>query len=334
MDRAAVTLSAGEAQRLRLAALLGSGLTGVLYVLDEPTVGLHARDTKRLIEVLKKLRDLGNMVLVIEHDIEIMQATDYIVDFGPEAGKCGGEIVAAGTPDEIAACESSFTGRCHFSFNVPGGRCEKCEGSGEITITMHFLPDVQVKCPVCHGRRFRKSILEVQYKGFSISDILQMTIAEAAALFCDVPPIMNRLTVLQKVGLGYLSLGQSATTLSGGEAQRIKLAKELGKRTSGHTLYLLDEPTTGLHPHDVKKLVALLNELVELGNTVICVEHNLDVIAMSDWVIDFGPEGGDAGGEIIVQGTPETIAKTARSQTSACLGFILESQNFTKGCFP
>lgn len=172
---------------------------------------------------------------------------------------------------------------------IPGGRCEKCEGSGGLTITMHFLPDVQVKCPVCHGRRFQKSILEVQYKGFSISDILQMTIAEAAAVFCDVPPIMDRLTVLQKVGLGYLSLGQSATTLSGGEAQRIKLAKELGKRTCGHTLYLLDEPTTGLHPHDVKKLVTLLNELVGNGNTVICIEHSLDVIAMSDWVIDFGP---------------------------------------------
>lgn len=207
----------------------------------------------------------------------------------------------------------------HFSFNTPGGRCEKCEGSGELTITMHFLPDVQVKCPVCHGRRFQKSILEVQYKGFSISDILQMTIAEASAVFCDVPPIMDRLTVWQKVGLGYLSLGQSATTLSGGEAQRIKLAKELGKQPYGHTLYLLDEPTKGLHPHDVKKLVALLNELVANGNTVICVEHNLDVMAMSDWVIDFGPEGGDAGGEIMVQGTPETVARTARSQTGACL---------------
>ncbi len=460
MERAAVTLSAGEAQRLRLASLLGSGLTGVLYVLDEPTVGLHARDTKRLIEVLKKLRDLGNTVLVIEHDIEIIQAADYIVDFGPEAGKGGGEIVAAGTPDEIAACEYSDTGRClsgmdkiniptkrrtgngksisisnahkhnlkdidvdlplgmlvslagvsgsgkstllfdilgceaeiyfghskekpdhleisglenvsdiitidqspigrtsrsnaatytdvfsyirdlyasldeskkkkllpkHFSFNVPGGRCEKCEGSGELTISMHFLPDVQVKCPACHGRRYQKSILEVEYKGFSISDILQMTIAEAAAVFCDVPPILDRLSVLQKVGLGYLSLGQSATTLSGGEAQRIKLAKELGKRTSGYSLYLLDEPTTGLHPHDVKKLVALLNELVELGNTVICVEHNLDVIAMSDWVVDFGPEGGDAGGEIIVQGTPETVAKTARSQTGACLCALINA---------
>ncbi len=211
----------------------------------------------------------------------------------------------------------------HFSFNVPGGRCEKCEGSGELTIAMHFLPDVQVKCPVCRGRRFQKSILEVKYKRYSISDVLQLTIAEAANVFCDMPPIMDRLNVLQKVGLGYLSLGQSATTLSGGEAQRIKLAKELGKRTSGHTLYLLDEPTTGLHPHDVKKLVELLNELVGLGNTVICVEHNLDVIAMSDWVVDFGPEGGDAGGEIIVQGTPETVVKTARSKTGACLSAVM-----------
>lgn len=188
---------------------------------------------------------------------------------------------------------------------------------------MHFLPDVQVKCPVCRGRRFQKSILEVKYKRYSISDVLQLTIAEAANVFCDMPPIMDRLNVLQKVGLGYLSLGQSATTLSGGEAQRIKLAKELGKRTSGHTLYLLDEPTTGLHPHDVKRLVELLNELVVLGKTVICVEHNLDVIAMSDWVVDFGPEGGDAGGEIIVQGTPETVVKTARSKTGACLSAVM-----------
>ncbi len=458
MERAAVTLSAGEAQRLRLASLLGSGLTGVLYVLDEPTTGLHARDTKRLINVLKKLRDLGNTVLVIEHDMEMMQAADYIVDFGPEAGKGGGEIVVVGAPAEVAACESSLTGRYlsgadkiniplkrragngkyisignahkhnlknidvdlplgmlvsltgvsgsgkssllfdilgregeiyfghskeqsdhleisgwenvsdiitidqspigrtsrsnaatytdvfsyirdlyaslpeakkkklqpkHFSFNVAGGRCEKCEGNGELTIAMHFLPDVQVKCPVCHGQRFQKSILEVRYKGFSISDVLQMTITDAIAVFRDIEPIMDRLSVLQKVGLGYLSLGQSAATLSGGEAQRIKLAKELGKRANGHTLYLLDEPTTGLHPADVKKLIALLNELVDQGNTVITVEHNLDVIAMSDWMIDFGPEGGDAGGEIIAQGTPETVAKTARSQTGACLNTLM-----------
>lgn len=436
MERSAVTLSAGEAQRLRLASLLGSGLTGVLYVLDEPTTGLHARDTKRLIDVLKRLRDMGNTVLVIEHDIEIMRAADHIVDFGPEAGSGGGQIVTAGTLNEVTACELSYTGRflsggdkitipakrragsgthitvtnacehnlkgidvdlplgmlvsltgvsgsgkstllfdilgraaeihfdrskeepCdlnisgldhvndiitisqspigrtsrsnaatytdvfsyirdlyasldeakekklspkHFSFNVPGGRCEKCEGSGELTISMHFLPDVQVECPVCHGKRFQKQILEVRYKGFSISDVLEMTITEAVDVFCDVPMIIDRLIVLQKVGLGYLSLGQSATTLSGGEAQRIKLAKELGKRANGHTLYLLDEPTTGLHPHDVKKLMALLNELVEQNNTVICVEHNLDAIALSDWVIDFGPEGGDAGGEIIAR---------------------------------
>jgi len=457
MERAATTLSAGEAQRLRLASLLGSGLTGVLYVLDEPTTGLHARDTKKLIEVLKRLRDLGNTVLVIEHDVEVMQAADHIIDFGPGAGKSGGEIVAAGTPDEIATCEHSLTGRhisgldkinipCqrrtgngkrisiyeahkhnlknvnvdlplgmlvsltgvsgsgkstllfdvlgreteiyfnhtktmsdnvkidglknvnniitidqspigrttrsnsatytdiflyirdlyssldeskrkklqpkHFSFNVPGGRCEKCEGNGELTIAMHFLPDVQVRCPVCHGQRFQKSILEVKYKGFSISDVLQMTISDAINVFSDIQPIMDRLSVLQKVGLGYLSLGQSATTLSGGEAQRIKLAKELGKRIGGHTLYLLDEPTTGLHPHDVKKLIELLYELVDQGNTVITVEHNLDVIAMSDWIIDFGPEGGDAGGEIIAQGTPEDVAMIARSQTGAFLNSI------------
>ncbi|MDF2513748.1 MAG: excinuclease subunit [Herbinix sp.] len=459
MERTAITLSAGEAQRLRLASLLGSGLTGVLYVLDEPTTGLHARDTGRLLSVLKKLRDLGNTVLVIEHDIEVMRDADHIIDFGPGAGKNGGEIVVIGSPDEVAACEHSLTGRHlsgidkivipskkragnkkhisiyeanthnlkninvsfplgmlitltgvsgsgkstllfdvlgreaeihfghsqtipekinikglenvsdiitidqsaigrtsrsnaatytdiftyirdlyssleaakkrklqakHFSFNVPGGRCEKCEGNGELSISMHFLPDVLVKCPVCHGKRFQKQILEVKYKGFSISDVLQMTITDAVKVFCDVQPILDRLSVLEKVGLGYLSLGQSATTLSGGEAQRIKLAKELGKRTGGHTLYLLDEPTTGLHPHDVKKLIALLNELVDQGNTVITVEHNLDVIAISDWIIDFGPEGGNAGGEIIVQGTPEVVAEDIRSKTGVFLKEMLK----------
>ncbi len=460
MERAAVTLSAGEAQRLRLASLLGSGLTGVLYVLDEPTTGLHARDTQRMIEVLLRLRDLGNTVLVIEHDPEIMRAADHIVDFGPAAGRGGGEVVAAGTPAEIAGCEASCTGRFlsgterlhlparrrsgngqhifisgahkhnlknidvslplgmlisltgvsgsgkstllfdilareadiyfghsrekpehlqisglenvrdiitidqspigrtsrsnaatytdifadirdlfaslaeakkqkllpkHFSFNVPGGRCEKCEGSGELAISMHFLPDVRVRCPVCHGRRFQKPVLEVRYEGFSIADVLQMSIDEAAMAFQDVPPVMDRLAVLQKVGLGYLGLGQPATTLSGGEAQRVKLAKELGKRANGHTLYLLDEPTTGLHPHDVKKLAMLLGELVDNGNTVICVEHNLDVIAMSDWVIDFGPEGGDAGGEIIAQGKPETVAKAACTPTGHYLDNVLRT---------
>ena len=454
MERSAPSLSAGEAQRLRLASLLGSGLTGVLYVLDEPTTGLHARDTKKLIDVLKKLRDLGNTVLVIEHDVEVMKAADYIIDFGPGAGKNGGEIVTAGSPEEVAACRASLTGAYisgvdkvhipperragngkqisiygahkhnlknidvnlplgmlvsltgvsgsgkstllfdilgneadayfnlsktraddfkiegldnisnvitidqsaigrssrsnaatytdvftyirdlyasleeaksrnlqpgHFSFNVPGGRCEKCEGNGELTIAMHFLPDVQVKCPVCHGQRFQKNILAVKYKGFSIADVLNMTVSEALDVFSGYSPITDRLSVLQQVGLGYLGLGQSASTLSGGEAQRVKLAKELGKRTNGHTLYLLDEPTTGLHPHDVQKLISLFEQLVEQGNTVITVEHNLDVIAMSDWVIDFGPEGGNAGGKIIAQGTPEVVAKSPCSQTGLFL---------------
>lgn len=452
LDRSAPTLSPGEAQRLRLASILGSGLTGVLYVLDEPTTGLHARDTEKLINVLLKLRDLGNTVLVIEHDTEVMKKADHIIDFGPGAGKEGGTIVAAGSPLEIASVPDSLTGQYlfsipkmrsftrrsgngsnisifgakrnnlknvdvqfplgmlvsvtgvsgsgkstmlfdvlglaaqkhlksnsletasrttgleqiadvitidqtsigrssrsnpatytdvfshirdlyaglkdskknklqakHFSFNVSGGRCEKCEGQGELAISMHFLPDVQVKCPVCHGDRFQKNILEIKYKGYSISDVLNLSIAEAFVVFRDIEPIAEKLAVLNQVGLGYLGLGQSSATLSGGEAQRIKLSKELGKRTKGHTLYLLDEPTTGLHPHDVQKLMALLDELVDQGNTVMMVEHNLDAIAWSDWIIDFGAEGGDDGGRIIAQGTPEAISQNEASQTGAFL---------------
>lgn len=459
MERAAPTLSAGEAQRLRLASLLGSGLTGVLYVLDEPTTGLHARDTKRLIDVLIRLRNLDNTVLVIEHDVEMMRAADYIIDFGPGAGCNGGEVVAFGTPSEVGGCKESITarylsGECravppkvrragngknltiygacennlqnvdafiplgtlvsvtgvsgsgkstlvfdiidktakahfnqskepagnyhridgwegidgiitidqtpigrtprsnaatytdiftyvrslyaslpdakkngllpnHFSFNVAGGRCEKCEGAGELTIPMHFLPDVQVPCPVCRGKRFKKEILAHRYKGRSIADVLDMTIVEATELFNTVEPIADRLSVLNEVGLGYLKLGQPATTLSGGEAQRIKLAKELGKRGKNHTLYLMDEPSTGLHPHDVQKLTALFMRLVEQGNTVVVVEHNTDIIMMSDWVIDFGPEGGEAGGRIIAQGSPEQVAQEQGSQTGQILKELL-----------
>ncbi|HEX2944439.1 MAG TPA: excinuclease ABC subunit UvrA [Clostridia bacterium] len=455
MERPATSLSGGEAQRLRLASLLGSGLTGVLYVLDEPTVGLHARDTDRLINVLKQLRDMGNTVLVIEHDTEMMRAADHIIDIGPGAGRLGGNLVACGTPSEVASCSESFTGQFlsgkeripvpekrrkptgmklivegarehnlrnvtaeiplgllvtitgvsgsgkstllfdiidkaaarryngtgempgqfdritgwefidkvitidqtpigriprsnaatytdvftairnlyaelpaarklklasrHFSFNVPGGRCEKCQGAGVMSIKMHFMPEVQVVCPACHGRRFRREIIDVKYGGQSISDILNMSIQEAAELFRAVGSIGEKLDLLNEVGLGYLKLGQSATTLSGGEAQRIKLARELSRKGKGHTLYLLDEPTVGLHPYDVKRLISVLQRLVEAGNSVVVIEHNLDVVRTSDWVMDFGPEGGSGGGELIACGTPEQIAAVGRSYTGAYL---------------
>jgi len=447
--RASPTLSAGEAQRLRLASLLGSGLTGVLYVLDEPTLGLHQRDTVRLIKVLRQLRDLGNSVLVIEHDLDMVRAADYVVDMGPGAGALGGKVVAAGTPDEIAAAESAtaryLSGRAviptptrrhgngnhliihgarehnlknitmtlplglliavtgvsgsgksslmldildkaarqrfydagdppgehlaisgwehvdkvitldqsaigrtprsnaatytdtftairkafatqapelqakHFSFNVKGGRCERCQGAGTLTVNMHFLPDVQVRCPACRGKRFKREVLDVEYRGYSISDVLDMSITEAAALFVDVPAVHKRLALMESVGMGYLKLGQPATTLSGGEAQRVKLAKELGRKATGRTLYLLDEPTTGLHIADVANLLKVLHGLVDAGNTVVVIEHNLDLIRASDWVIDLGPEGGDAGGEIVAQGTPEDVARGAASQTGTFL---------------
>lgn len=459
MDRAALSLSGGEAQRLRLAALLGSGLTGVLYVLDEPTTGLHARDTERLLRVLKQLRDLGNTVLVIEHDLEVMQAADYIIDVGPGAGKNGGQIVATGTPEQVSRCADSLTGRhlagcesipvpaarrpgtgqCltvhnatehnlkdvtasiplgtltaltgvsgsgkstllfdildragrqrfygageapgrhgtisgweqidklitidqtaigriprsnaatytdaftavrnlfaalpaaverglqarHFSFNVPGGRCEKCQGAGVITVNMHFLPDVEVICPKCRGQRFLPEVLAVKYRGSSIADVLYMSISEASELFRGEAAVADKLDLLEQVGLGYLQLGQPATTLSGGEAQRIKLAKELSRKSRGHTLYLLDEPTVGLHPHDVKKLLALLQRLVDAGNTVVVIEHNLDIVKAADWVIDFGPEGGQAGGQIMACGTPEQVACSDLSATGKLLNKVL-----------
>lgn len=461
MERASPTLSAGEAQRLRLAALLGSGLSGMLYVFDEPTIGLHARDTRRMVTVLRRLRDLGNTVLVIEHDLEMIAAADYVIDFGPGAGKHGGRVVAAGTPAEIAAHPESLTGDYlarrvtipypsqrrkpngkfitirgarqhnlknitvslplglliavtgvsgsgkstlvfdildravrqrlygasretpgehdaiggienidkiatidqshigriprsnaatysdtfapirqvfaateearrrgmtarHFSFNVPGGRCERCQGAGVLTVSMHFLPDVEVRCPVCHGRRFTREILAVRYRGYDISQVLEMTVEEAQDLFADVPAARSRLQVLSDVGLGYLQLGQPATTLSGGEAQRVKLAKELGRRITGRTLYLLDEPTTGLHLADTARLLGVLQRLVDAGNTVIVVEHNLELVAAADWIVDLGPEGGAAGGRIIVEGSPETIARSNESHTGRCLREILQ----------
>jgi excinuclease ABC subunit A len=455
LDQASPTLSAGEAQRLRLAALLGSGLTGVLYILDEPTIGLHPRDTQRLINVLRRLRDLGNTVLVVEHDLEFIKAADHLVDVGPGAGKHGGQIVAAGTPAEVSKTKESLTGAFiagsmrvpipehrrepslkaltirgarqfnlqnltvriplgllvavtgvsgsgksslifdtlglaaqqrlngatdlpgahdsitgwehfdkvitidqnhigriprsnaatysdtftpireafaatpeakknkvsarHFSFNVPGGRCERCEGSGTLTVKMHFLPDVEVRCPACHGRRFKRETLAVKYRGYDISQVLDMTVEEALNLFADVPAAVSRLQVMSDVGLGYLQLGQPATTLSGGEAQRVKLAKELGRRATGRTLYLLDEPTTGLHLADTARLLLVLQRLVESGNSVIVVEHNLDLVKAADWVIDLGPEGGKEGGQLLAEGTPEDVAKVKASYTGQFL---------------
>lgn len=454
MERSYPSLSAGEGQRLRLAALLGSGLTGVLYVLDEPTIGLHQRDTDRLIQVLRQLRNLGNTVLVIEHDLEMIRAADHVIEFGPGAGKLGGYVISTGTPADIANRHDSPTGRylsgqdhlpapvqgrkeigslqiigasehnlknvnvClplgklvavtgvsgsgkstlvfdildkaarqrfngisesvgshdqiigwdkihrvvtvdqspigriprsnaatytdlftsiretfadtqearqrnlqsrHFSFNTPGGRCERCEGAGSLTVNMHFLPDVQVRCPACRGRRYKKEILAVHYNGVNISQVLNMTISEAQEAFSQVPAVASKLNLLADVGLGYLQLGQPATTLSGGEAQRVKLAKELTRNGSGHTLYLLDEPTTGLHMADVSRLLTLLQRLVDAGNSVIVVEHHIDLIRAADWVIDLGPEGGDAGGEVVAIGTPDQIMQCEHSYTGQCL---------------
>jgi excinuclease ABC subunit A len=459
LERSSPTLSAGEAQRLRLASLLGSGLTGVLYILDEPTIGLHSRDTQRLINVMRRLRDLGNTVLVVEHDLDLIKAADYLIDVGPGAGKHGGYIVAAGSPKEVSQSKESITGAFingstgvpvperrrepnhkaltitgarqfnlqnitvriplgllvavtgvsgsgksslifgildaaarqrlsgssdvpgehdsltglehidkvitidqahigriprsnaatysdtftpireafastpeakenkitarYFSFNVPGGRCERCEGAGTLTVKMHFLPDVEVRCPACRGRRFKRETLAVKYRGYDISQVLDMTVEEALSLFAEVPAAASRLKVLLDVGLGYLQLGQPATTLSGGEAQRVKLAKELGRRSTGRTLYLLDEPTTGLHPADTTRLLAVLQRLVEAGNSVIVVEHNLDLVKAADWVIDLGPEGGVAGGRLMGEGTPEAIARIQDSYTGQCLNEML-----------
>jgi excinuclease ABC subunit A len=428
-------------------------------VFDEPTIGLHPRDTRRVIEVLRRLRDLENTVLVIEHDLEMINSADYVVDFGPGAGKHGGQVVAAGTPAEVAEQHGSVTGDYlagrlsiavpkqrrapndpaitirgarqhnlqnisvrlplglliavtgvsgsgksslvfdildrairqhltgstdapgehdtiegfefldkiitidqehigriprsnaatysdtftpireafastpearqrgltgrHFSFNVPGGRCERCEGTGVLTVKMHFLPDVEVRCPTCHGRRFTRETLFIRYRDHDISQVLDLTVEEALALFQDVPAALSRLQVLSDVGLGYLQLGQPATTLSGGEAQRVKLAKELGRRVTGRTLYLLDEPTTGLHLADTARLLGVLQRLVDAGNSVIVVEHNLELIKTADWVIDLGPEGGAAGGKLMAEGTPEQVAEVLGSYTGRCLREIL-----------
>ncbi len=459
LARASGTLSGGESQRIRLASQIGSGLTGVLYVLDEPSIGLHQRDNARLLETLKRLRDLGNTVIVVEHDEDAIRMADYVVDVGPGAGVHGGKIVAKGTPADIMADPDSLTGQyltgareiavperrprnphrglrlvgargnnlknisaeiplglftCvtgvsgggkstllvdtlykalarrlngaseapapfdrieglefldkvididqspigrtprsnpatytgaftpirewfaglpesrargyepgRFSFNVKGGRCEACQGDGVIKIEMHFLPDVYVTCDVCKGKRYNRETLEVLFKGKSIADVLDMTVEEALEFFKVVPRVRDVLTLLRRVGLDYIHVGQQATTLSGGEAQRVKLAKELSKRATGRTLYILDEPTTGLHFHDVAKLLEVLHELVESGNTVVVIEHNLEVLKTADWIIDLGPEGGDAGGEIVAAGTPEDIAAVKRSYTGQFLKSVL-----------
>jgi excinuclease ABC subunit A len=454
LDRSSVSLSGGESQRIRLATQIGSQLVNVLYILDEPSIGLHQRDNLRLINSLKELRDIGNTVIVVEHDKDMMLASDYVVDMGPKAGRLGGEVVFAGTPEEmmkthtltsqylngemaievpaerrkgngnklrllgargnnlkgvdvefplgclicvtgvsgsgkstlinetlqpilsqhfyrslqdplaydaiegleyidkVVSVDQSPLGRTprsnpatytgvfsdirnlfvglpeakirgykpgRFSFNISGGRCEACSGNGYKTIEMNFLPDVYVPCEVCHGKRYNRETLEVRFKGKSIADVLDMTINRAVEFFENVPQILNKIKVLQEVGLGYIKLGQSSTTLSGGESQRVKLATELAKRDSGKTVYILDEPTTGLHFEDIRVLMNVLNRLVERGNTVIVIEHNLDVIKMADYIIDMGPDGGKGGGELLCSGTPEEVALSGKGYTSKYL---------------
>ncbi|MEX0300308.1 MAG: excinuclease ABC subunit UvrA, partial [Kordiimonas sp.] len=457
------TLSGGESQRIRLASQIGSGLTGVLYVLDEPSIGLHQRDNDRLLETLQNLRDIGNTVLVVEHDEDAIRTADYVIDMGPGAGEHGGTVVAEGTAEEVMNHPDSLTGQyltgkravpipstrrsghknkflsvkgasannlksvdgdiplgtltCitgvsgsgkstftietlyksvakhlngaralpgahkevsglehldkivdidqspigrtprsnpatytgafspirdwfaglpeaqargyksgRFSFNVKGGRCEACKGDGVIKIEMHFLPDVYVECDQCKGKRYNRETLEVRYKDKSIADVLDMTVEEGVEFFKAVPSIRTKLEMLDKVGLSYIRVGQQATTLSGGEAQRVKLAKELSKRSTGKTLYILDEPTTGLHFEDVRKLMEVLQALVDQGNTVIVIEHNLEVIKTADWILDLGPEGGDGGGEIVAVGTPEQVAENKRSYTGHYLSHVLKRQ--------
>jgi len=459
LDRSADTLSGGEAQRIRLASQIGSGLTGVMYVLDEPSIGLHQRDNDRLLATLKRLRDIGNTVIVVEHDEDAIRAADHVIDMGPGAGEHGGEIVAQGTAEEVTAHTGSLTGAflsgrrrielpggriapgarwlrvlgargnnlrsvdlaipvglltCvtgvsgsgkstlindtlytaiartlyggsgepaahaaidglqhfdkvisvdqspigrtprsnpatytglftpirelyagvplsrergygpgRFSFNVKGGRCEACQGDGVIKVEMHFLPDVYVPCDACHGKRYNRETLDVRYRERNISEVLEMTVEQALAFFDAVPVIARKLRTLMDVGLGYITLGQSATTLSGGEAQRVKLSLELSKRDTGRTLYILDEPTTGLHFHDIDLLLRVLHRLREHGNTVVVIEHNLDVVKTADWIVDLGPEGGAGGGRIVAAGTPEEVAAAPESHTGRYLAPVL-----------
>ena len=460
LSRTATTLSGGEAQRIRLATQIGSGLVGVLYILDEPSIGLHQRDNDKLLDTLKGMRDLGNTLIVVEHDEDTIRAADWIVDIGPGAGEQGGRVVAEGTLEQVEAVKDSLTGQYlkgsryiplppkrrtgngmsliikgasehnlkhidvriplgafsvvtgesgsgkstlineilyqglsniknrtsygnaafeaiegaeyvdkivnidqqpigrtprsnaatytslfsdirelfsqtseakmrgykpgRFSFNVKGGRCEACHGDGIIKIEMQFLSDVYVPCEVCHGARYNRETLEVRYKGKNISDVLNMTVDEAIPFFENHDKILRKLQTLQEVGLGYIHLGQPATTMSGGEAQRVKLATELMRRDTGDTLYILDEPTTGLHSEDIRKLLVILQKLVDQGNTVVVIEHNLDVVKVADYIIDLGPEGGDKGGEVVAFGTPEEICKVKRSYTGQYLKPVIE----------
>ena len=463
LSRTASTLSGGESQRIRLATQIGSRLTGVLYVLDEPSIGLHQRDNDRLIATLKEMRDLGNSLVVVEHDEDTILAADYVVDIGKGAGEHGGSIVYSGDPNGLVACQDSLTGdylsgrrliaaptrrrsfvrslkirkaRCHnlkdvdvdiplgtftvvtgvsgsgksslidevlyrnvrsalgfketnpgecdgidnvkllskvinvsqepigrtprsnpatyikvfddirdvfastpeakirgmgksmFSFNVPGGRCEACQGAGVKRISMNFLPDVYVTCDVCGGKRYTDDVLQIRYKGKNIADVLDMTAEEALEFFKAIPQIRRKLQTLVDVGLGYMKLGQSSTTISGGEAQRVKLAFELEKVSDGRTLYILDEPTTGLHPYDISKLIVVLDRLVDSGNTVVVIEHNLDVIKCADWIIDLGPEGGDKGGNLVFEGRPEEIVSCSESYTGHYLKRELEKGKY------
>jgi len=466
VDRTAATLAGGEAQRIRLATQIGSGLMGVIYILDEPSIGLHQKDNKKLISTLHRLRDLGNTVIVVEHDQETILSADHIIDMGPGAGEHGGRIIAEGKLKDIIKAKASLTGqylsgkkviqipkrrrkpkefveikgarqhnlkdinvrfplgtfvcvtgvsgsgkstliqetlyprlmyRLHgthgswgdhdeivgvenidkvididqspigrtprsnpatytgtfdqirdlfastpdarvrgytpgrFSFNVKGGRCEACRGDGIIKIEMHFLPDVYVPCEVCKGKRYNRETLEIKYKGKSISDVLNMTVGTALEFFKNIPAITRRLQTIHDVGLDYIKLGQPATTLSGGEAQRVKLASELSKRGTGRTLYILDEPTTGLHFADIEKLLDVLNRLVDAGNTVLVIEHNLDVVKMADYIIDLGPEGGDEGGEVVAVGTPEELSEVEKSYTGQFLKNTLNDRRSTQG---
>ena len=340
LSRAAGTLSGGEAQRIRLATQIGSSLVGVLYILDEPSIGLHQRDNARLIETLKHLRDIGNTLIVVEHDEDTMLAADQIVDIGPGAGEHGGRLIAQGTAQEIMACPDSITGAYlsgRRSIPVPlhrkapagwltvrGGRCEACSGDGILRIEMHFLADIYVPCEVCKGKRYNRETLEVLYKGKSIADVLDMTVEEALAFFSAYPRITRKLQTLYDVGLGYIRLGQSSTTLSGGEAQRVKLATELSRTSTGRTFYVLDEPTTGLHIADCERLVRVLRQLAHGGNSVLIIEHNLDVIKACDYVIDLGPEGGSGGGTLVCEGTPEEICQCEASYTGQYLAPVLQ----------
>ncbi len=470
LDRSAQTLSSGEGQRIRLATQIGAALVGVLYVLDEPSIGLHARDNARLIEAQGRLRDLGNTVIVVEHDRDAILSADHVIDMGPGAGVHGGEVVSQGTPDEIMRDERSITGpwlsgakqlpiprkrkvpgaarirvieaRAHnlrnvtvdvplgvftcvtgvsgsgksslvvdtllpaarmklynatapvgecrevegldqidkvvsidqapigrtprsnpatytgisaqlrelyaslpearargykagrFSFNVKGGRCEACQGDGVLRIEMHFLPDVFVTCEACGGRRYNRETLEIKYRGLSIADVLGVNVEQATDLLGAVPKLSDKLEALRKVGLGYLTLGQPATTLSGGEAQRVKLARELARRATGRTLYVLDEPTSGLHFTDIEVLMTALLDLRDQGNTILVIEHNLDMVACADWVLDLGPEGGDGGGELVAEGTPEDVARSERSHTARYLRSVLDRANLQPAAVP